>query len=104
MFAYSQVGRLSAAIGFGGYLLCACLIANVLLQFFRAGVAWWGLAALGALSSFLAWQEVVAWPHPVSPEFRDMAASVSWYLPMLCALSSLLVHRVCVRYAGSENG
>ncbi len=93
MFAYSEAGRQGVAMEMYGLLVAAGLISNVVLQFFRSGVPWWGLAFLGYAACADSWQDVVTW-SPAAPAFRHLVELLAWSLPVACLSSSVGVYWV----------
>ncbi|PWF54671.1 hypothetical protein C7C56_005805 [Massilia glaciei] len=91
MFAYTEAGREGVALQMFGLLAASTLISNFVLQFFRSGVPWWGLAILGSAACADSWLDVTTW-SPVAPGFRHLVELLAWCLPVACLASSVAVY------------
>lgn len=103
MFAYTETGREDVAIQVFGLIVASSLVCNFMLQYFRAGVPWWGLAGLNALAGTDFWLEVAVW-LPVSPEFSQLVVVLTWSFPVACLISSLGIHWAVRRCGETHEG
>jgi hypothetical protein len=103
MFAYTDAGRLSAAVqAFCVHTGALCLAASVLVLI-RYPLSWRGVAAVTTAAGCLYWWDVVTW-RPQSEEFHRAVLLLMPVIPLCAFGASAAVHGLMRRAAGAPDG